>query len=69
MHSPLARALRNLERYCVILVHTLKHLKPAKCVINITNCTHIFIMTFHNKNCLHISIMTCLMTFTPTFLL
>ena len=46
----LARALRNLERYCIILVRTLKHLKPAKCVINITNCTHIFIMTFHNKN-------------------
>ena len=30
MHEP------NLERYCIILVHTLKHLKSAKCVINIT---------------------------------
>ena len=24
VHSPSARALRNLERYCIILVHTLK---------------------------------------------
>ena len=29
MHSPSARALRNLERYCIVLVHTLKHAKPA----------------------------------------
>ena len=36
MHSPSAHALCNLKRYCIILVHTLKHLKSAKCVINIT---------------------------------
>ena len=34
MHSPSARALRALDRYCIILVHTLKHLLPAKCDIN-----------------------------------
>ena len=38
MHEPKVSALRNLERYCNILVHTLKHLKQAKCVINITYC-------------------------------
>ena len=32
----MASALHNLERYCIVLVHTLKHLKPAMCVINIT---------------------------------
>ena len=26
MHSPLAHALRVLDRYCIVLVHTLKHL-------------------------------------------
>ena len=36
MHELKASALCNLERYCSILMHTLKHLKPAKCVINIT---------------------------------
>ena len=36
MHLPSAGALRALDRYCIILVHTLKHLLPAKCVINIT---------------------------------
>ena len=36
MHSPSARALHHLERYCIILVHTLKHLIPVKFVINIT---------------------------------
>ena len=36
MHEPKVSALRNLEHYCSILVHTLKHLKLAKCVINIT---------------------------------
>ena len=36
MHSPSARALHHLERYCIILVHTLNHLMPGKCVINIT---------------------------------
>ena len=33
MHSPSARALHHPERYCIILVHTLKHLLPDKCVI------------------------------------
>ena len=36
MHSPSARALRNLHRYCIILVHTVKHLNLLKCVINST---------------------------------
>ena len=36
MHSPSARALHHHERYCIILVHTLNHLMPGKCVINIT---------------------------------
>ena len=36
MHSPSARALHHLERYCIILVHTLNHLMPGKCVINTT---------------------------------
>ena len=40
MHSPLARALRHLDRYCIILVRTLKHVSPAKCVITITYCTN-----------------------------
>ncbi len=31
-----ARTLLNLEHYCIILVHTLKHLLLAKCDINIT---------------------------------
>ena len=30
MHSPSARALHDLEHYCIILVHTLKHLLPVK---------------------------------------
>ena len=34
MHEP--NALHHLKRYCIILVHTLKHLMPGKCVINIT---------------------------------
>ena len=33
MHSPTARALINLD----ILVRTLKHLIPRRCVITITN--------------------------------
>ena len=37
MHSPSARALRHLDRYCIVLVRTLKHVSPAKCVITITN--------------------------------
>ena len=36
MHSPSARALRHLDRYCIVLVRTLKHVSPAKCVITIT---------------------------------
>ena len=36
MHSPSARALRHLDRYCIVLVCTLKHVSPAKCVITIT---------------------------------
>ena len=40
MHSPSARALHNLERYCIILVHTLKHLKPAMWAITITYRKH-----------------------------
>ena len=39
MHSPSARALHHLKRYCIILVHTLNHLMPGKCVINITYVT------------------------------
>ena len=35
MHSPSACAWRNLDRYCIIRVCTLKHLKPAKCVLSI----------------------------------
>ena len=38
MHSPLARALRHLDHYCIVLVRTLKHVSPAKCVIAITYC-------------------------------
>ena len=38
MHSPSARALRHLDRYCIVLVRTLKHVSPAKCVITITYC-------------------------------
>ena len=36
MQEPKARALRNRDRYCIIRVCALKHLLPAKCVINIT---------------------------------
>ena len=36
MHSPSAHALRHLDRYCIVLVRTLKHVSPAKCVITIT---------------------------------
>ena len=36
MHSPSARALSDLNLYGLILVHTLKHLNLAKCVITIT---------------------------------
>ena len=39
MHSPSARALRHLDRYCIVLVRTLKHVSPAKCVITITYST------------------------------
>ena len=35
MHSPSARAIRHLSRYCIVLVCTLKHVSPAKCVITI----------------------------------
>ena len=35
MHSPSARAWRNLNRYCIILVCTLKYAKPAKCVLSV----------------------------------
>ena len=34
MHSPSARALRHLDRYCIVLMRTLKHVSPAKCVNN-----------------------------------
>ena len=36
MHEPKASALRNRDRYCIILVRVLKHLLPAKGDINIT---------------------------------
>ena len=36
MHSPSTHALRHLDRYCIVLVRTLKHVSPAKCVITIT---------------------------------
>ena len=36
MHLPSARALHNLDRYCIILARKLKHLWLAKCVINNT---------------------------------
>ena len=36
MYSPSACAWHNLNRYCIILMCILKHLKPAKCVQNIT---------------------------------
>ena len=36
MHSPAARALRNLDCYYIVLVCTLKHLIPSKCALNIT---------------------------------
>ena len=36
MHSPSDRALRHLDRYCIIQVRTLKHVSPAKCVTTIT---------------------------------
>ena len=35
IHSPSAPPLRNLDHYYIILVHTFKHLIPAKCVLNI----------------------------------
>ena len=35
MHLPSARAWCNLHRYCIMC--TLKHIKPAKCVLNITS--------------------------------
>ena len=37
MHLPSAGALHYLKCYCIILLHTLKHLTPVKgVVINIT---------------------------------
>ena len=39
MHSPSAHALRHLDRFCIVLVCTLKHVSPATCVITITYCT------------------------------
>ena len=36
MHSHSARALHHLDRYCIVLVCTLKHVSPAKHVITIT---------------------------------
>ena len=42
MHSPSARVLHHLDRYCIVLVRTLKHISPAKCDITtpeyICNC-------------------------------
>ena len=35
MHEPKASAWRNLNRCCIILVHTLKHTKPVKCVLSV----------------------------------
>ena len=40
MHSPLARALRNLDRYCVYASSSrtkLNRVKPTKCVLTITS--------------------------------
>ena len=47
MHSPSARALCHLDRYCIVLVHTLKHVSPAKCVITITY------RSVKNDNCIY----------------
>ena len=42
MHEPKASALSYLDRYCIILVHTLKHVIPEKCGLNNTYIEHVF---------------------------
>ena len=35
MHEPKASALWNRDQYCIVRVDTLKHAKPAKCVLSV----------------------------------
>ena len=36
MHLPSARALRHLDRYCIVLVGTFKYVSPPKCAIHVS---------------------------------
>ena len=61
MCSPLACALCNLDCHYIILVHTLRHLIPAKCDINstwdntwLTSCNYISNVISTKKGCCHI---------------